>query len=125
MRSAAMVAATLTQRAPEITDRKRPFRFRRVPGSPATSTTSRRRRLGARFTAMTHYDCGVPGHGTTSVRAPTPEDAAKEAVRRLVKSVPPTRWTVDLGDHRVAVHAVKVESGPFLDEYELTATLLL
>jgi len=78
---------------------------------------------------MTHYDCQVPGHRqTTSVRAPTPEEAAKEAVRQLVKSVPPHRWTVDAGGHRVDVHAVKevdARSGlPVWDEFELTATLL-
>jgi hypothetical protein len=75
---------------------------------------------------MAHYDCSVPGHSQTiSVRASTPEEAAKEAVRRLVKSVPPNRWTVDAGGHRVDVHAVKkVDAGSGLalwDEYELTA----
>ena len=50
-----------------------------------------------------------------------------EAVRTLVKHVPPNRWTVDAGGHRVDVRAVKqVDAGPRLtlwDEYELTATL--
>jgi len=77
---------------------------------------------------MTHYDCSVRGHGQTiSVRAPTPEEAAMEAVRSLVKSVPPNRWTVDTGGHRVDVRAVKKgDAGaglPLWEEYELTATL--
>jgi hypothetical protein len=78
---------------------------------------------------MTHYDCEVPGHDqTTSVRAPTPEEAAKEAVRRLVKSMPPHQWTVVAGGHRVAVRATrKVHAGPGLplwDQFELAAILL-
>jgi hypothetical protein len=77
---------------------------------------------------MPHYDCSVPGYGETiSVRAPTPEEAAIEAVRTLVKRVPPNRWTVDAGGHRVEVRAVKkVDAGsrlPIWEEYELTATL--
>ena len=77
---------------------------------------------------MPHYDCNVPGYGQAiSVRAPTPEEAAMEAVRTLVKCVPPNRWTVDAGGHRVDVRAVKkVDAGsrlPLWEEYELTATL--
>jgi len=94
------------------------------PGTPL-----RTRRMAARFEcAMPHYDCSVPGHGQTiSVRASTPEEAAVEAVRTLVKHVPPNRWTVDVGGHRVDVHAAKkVDAGsrlPLWEEYELTATL--
>jgi hypothetical protein len=78
---------------------------------------------------MTRYDCQVPRHDqATSVRAPTPEEAAKEAVRRLVKSVPPHQWTVDAGGHRLAVRAMKkVRAGsglPPWDEFELTAESL-
>jgi hypothetical protein len=78
---------------------------------------------------MTHYECQVPGHReTTSVRAPTPEEAAKEAVRTLVQSVPPDRWTVDAGGYRVDVHAVKKVDArrglPLWDQYELNASLV-
>ena len=78
---------------------------------------------------MAHYDCQIEGQGSTiSVRAPTPEEAAKEAIRQVVKFLPPNRWTVDVGGDRVDVRAVKkVDAGyglPLWDEYELTAALI-